>query len=97
MAEKTIEVWTASISAAKPCADPRCRVPIIWTQVAESGRRMCFTAPVEPVRVFRDELTNKSVSAMPFERNHWASCPGARDRFKGKPAKPKPEPEPGLF
>ena len=98
MFDKTIAVWTASLSAPKPCADPRCKALIVWGQIAASGRRMCFTVPVEPVAVFRDGASGHSVTVMPFASNHWASCPGARDRFKNKPIISKPpEPQGDLF
>ena len=83
MSEKTINVYQNTISQPRPCNGPTCRDQIVWAELM-SGRKMCFTAPIEPLRVYQN-TADRAIAVMPFERNHWATCPDKQKFKKGKP------------
>jgi hypothetical protein len=79
---KTIDVWHDTISTPRPCNGPTCPSKIVWAVVAASGRKMCFTHPTEPIKI-NAWGGHRAVAEMPFDRNHWATCPD-KQQFKRK-------------
>lgn len=76
---KTIEVF-ADTRGRATCRGPKCGRSITWAEVVKSGKKMCFTGDPVALTTRHDEATHRLIEALPFDDNHWASCPD-RKRF----------------
>lgn len=76
---KTIEVYADTVGQGR-CKGPHCRRVITWAVVVDSGAKMCFEGLPRAVAT-REDLTGREILAMPFEENHWATCPD-REQFQ---------------
>lgn len=84
--DKVIEIY-ADTKGHAPCNGKTCRDRLLWAEVVKSGARMCFTATHgDPVpRYSRQEIdTMRLIEALPFDENHWASCPDRRKFSAGR-------------
>ena len=73
-AERTIEVWSDTRSTRR-CSGPACDAKLTWYTVVKSGKAMCFTG--DPVARSSRHQDGRLVLALPFDENHWATCPDA--------------------
>ena len=74
-----IEIYADTKGRAR-CRGQRCGAWITWAEVVNTGAKMCFDGRPEPLST-REDLTGRAIEALPFESNHWASCPD-REQFK---------------
>jgi hypothetical protein len=82
MITKTIEIYQAS-RGRTTCRGASCGAPIEWAEVVNSGKRLCFDAPITPLRTFPDER-GRLVDVVDLSRSHWATCPDTKSfRRKG--------------
>lgn len=84
--DRTIEIYADTRGLSK-CNGADCGKRILWAEIVGSGKKMCFDPEkAVPLRTYHGD-GRRLVEVMPFEANHWASCPNAR-RFDSKaPAK----------
>lgn len=75
---KTLEVYRDSRSRAR-CRGKSCGEWITWYVLAASSKRMCFDGDPAPIGESRHDLADREIVALPFEANHWATCPNAKE------------------
>jgi hypothetical protein len=74
---RTIAVYQDTISRPMQCRGRTCTAELVWAETVNGHRRMCFTHPTEPVSV-TESPGSRQIAYMPFDRNHWATCPDAK-------------------
>lgn len=77
---KTIEVYADTRGRAR-CKG--CDAPITWAQVVKSLKRMCFDGDPCALTTRHEPETRRLIEALPFDENHWASCP-QREQFTSR-------------
>jgi hypothetical protein len=75
----TIRVW-ADTEERSVCREGSCRKRLLWAEVVESGRRMCFEAAAVVLRVETD-LLDRRIHVYDLADSHWGSCTNP-DRFR---------------
>lgn len=74
---RTIEIWADTKGRAR-CTGRTCGQMLTWAEIVKSGKKMCFTGDPRPLRTEKDFLTGRTIEALPFDANHWATCPDRR-------------------
>lgn len=86
---KTIDVWADSLEE-RACNGRTCGTMLTWGRVVKTGARMCFTGTIAALERqstrAQGMLGARDTLAVPFDLNHWATCPNAKD-FKRQPKK----------
>lgn len=71
---KVIEIYKDT-KGREVCNGTTCRERLTWAEIVASGKKMCFSGDPAPVYMRNEMGTGRVIEALPFDKNHWATCP----------------------